>query len=491
MKISVSFLALISCVVGVRATSNGTQPAIKKTLTGHIDASQVMTFVYVPFEIEPGTTSLYVLQNYSKKGAGNSLDLGVFDQRGHHIADGQNGTSGFRGWSGGFRNNFTITPSWATPGYNAGPLSPGTWNVILGPYGSVPEGIDWQLDIEMGFEPIGEDTYYSTDFATINMDMQPMKHREVAAWYRGDFHMHTVHSDGRYTPDQQIQNALNRNLSFIFFSEHNTDTNNEIIGAYQTHLAPNLLIGRAIEVTTRHGHWQAIGLQESRIIDWRYHPGDTPGFPEATEIVHRAGGIVSVNHPFQLCDRCNWTLDWDHNDAIEVWNGPWDPTDEISIRKWQSELVAEKLITGIGGSDAHSFPDVLGLPTTVVKTLGRSQAAIIEAVKYGRAYLLQGPGMDLSFTVKTHSSVSEIGDIVAQPQHGHGNGDATAILSTGGLHGMKACFVSDKGYFFNKTISGRDSITRPVPSHAKFVRVEVRNSTGDAMLALTNPIWFS
>jgi hypothetical protein len=483
-------LALLGCVAVAFAggQNNGDhvdQPhhrqPVKNTLTGHIDASQVMTFVYVPFDVEDGTTSIYVLQNYSAKGNGNSLDLGVFDQRGHYIADGQNGTSGFRGWSGGFRNNFTITPSWATPGYNAGPISSGTWNIALGPYQSIPEGIDWRLDIEMGFDPV--ETYYSTDYATINLDMQPMQRRPEAAWYRGDFHMHTVHSDGHYTPDQQIHNALNRNLSFIFFSEHNTDTNNEIIGAYQAHLAPDLLIGRAIEVTTRHGHWQAIGLQEGQIIDWRYHPGDNPGFPQAADVVHHAGGIVSVNHPFQLCGRCNWTLDWDHNDAIEVWNGPWDPTDEISVKKWQSELVAGKLITGIGGSDAHGPPDVLGRPTTIVKSQGRNQVAIVEGVKYGRAYLVEGPGMDLSFTVKSLSGVAEIGDIVPLV------GNATALLTTQGLQGLKACFISEKGYFYNTTVVDGKTLSRAVPSQSKFVRIEVRNGT-DTMIALTNPVRF-
>jgi hypothetical protein len=279
----VGLVGLVGCAAVAFADGDhdnqdgGHHEPIKKTLTGHIDPSQVMTFVYVPFDVEEGTMSIHVLQNYSQKGAGNALDLGVFDQRGYHIADGQNGTSGFRGWSGSLRNNFTITPGLATPGYNAGPIYPGTWNVILGPYQSTPQGIDWRLDIEMGFDAVT--SYYSTDYATVNLDLQPMQKREESAWYRGDFHMHTVHSDGRYTPDQQIQNALNRNLSFIFFSEHNTDTNNEIIGAYQAHLAPDLLIGHAIEVTTRHGHWQAIGLAEGQIVDWRYHPGDNPGFP--------------------------------------------------------------------------------------------------------------------------------------------------------------------------------------------------------------------
>lgn len=321
---------------------------IKKSLTGHIDPSQVYSFVYVPFDVEPGTTSIYVLQNYSAKGAGNSLDLGIFDQRGYQLAGAMNDTFGSRGWSGGFRNNFTITPAGATPGYNPGPISPGTWNVVLGPYASLPQGIDWQLDIEMGFDPV--DSYFEPAYANVNLDpiCNGCVENEGFQWMRGDFHMHTVYSDGQYTPDQQIHNALSRNLSFIFFSDHNTDTSNAIAGSYQASLAPELLIGRAIEVTTRHGHWQAVGLEREQLIEWRYHPGDNPGYEAATEAVHRSGGFVSINHPFIACPACNWTFpDWEHNDAIEVWNGVWDATDQQAVEKWHELLVSGKLTTAI------------------------------------------------------------------------------------------------------------------------------------------------
>lgn len=487
MRLSASLLAVIPMLGAVSAT----RAPIKKTLTGHIDPSQVFSFVYVPFEVEPETTSIYVLQSYSSKGAGNSLDLGIFDQRGYSLMDAQNGTTGSRGWSGGFRNNFTITPSWATPGYNPGPISPGTWNVVLGPYASLPQGIDWQLDIEMGFEPVDDNGYFSPAYASVNLDpiCNGCAETKEFSWLRGDFHMHTVYSDGKYTPDQQINMAVHRNLSFIFFSDHNTDTSNAIIGAYQASLAPDLLIGRAIEVTTRHGHWQAVGLDRDQLIEWRYQLNDNPGYEAATHQVHRSGGFVSVNHPFANCPACNWGFpDWDHNDAIEVWNAAWDPTDQQAVQKWQQLLVDGKFTTAIGGSDAHSFPALNGLPTTIVKSRGRSQAAIVEAVKAGRAYLVQGPGMDLAFSVDipSRSTTAEIGDKISVDAGAAGS----AILSTQGLTSHKACFLTEKGYFFNTSIVDGQEIKKLVPPGSSFVRIEVRNQTDDAMVALTNPVWF-
>lgn len=391
-------------------------------------------------------------------------------------------------------NNFTISAAGATPGYNPGAIEPGQWNVALGPYASVPQGIDWTLDITMGYGNVGPD--FTPAFAQVDMNPSCSGCQETTdfKWYRGDFHMHTVYSDGRYTPDQQLQNALSQGLDFAFLSDHNTDTSNLVAGAYQRQYAPNLMVGRAIEVTTRSGHWQAVGLDRDQIIEWRYTPqGNSPGYAAAgyaaaTDQVHKAGGFTSVNHPYANCPACNWSLDWDHNDAIEVWNSVWDPADQQSVDQWQSQLVAGKIVTAIGGSDSHSPPSINGLPTTVVKARGRSQAAIVQGVRAARAYLVEGPGMDIAFEVQDRSlpAPAQIGDKLSTSSNG-----ATAVFTGTGFTGQKACFVNENGYFYNTSIVDGTPISQSVPASSKFVRVEVRNATTtDDMLGLTNPVWF-
>ena len=96
------------------------------SLSGHIDPSEIFSFVYAPFNVTSDVTSITVYQNYSYKGAGNALDLGIFDPNGISPINSETGFSGSRGWSGGSRSNFTISAADATPGYNAGPLLPGT-----------------------------------------------------------------------------------------------------------------------------------------------------------------------------------------------------------------------------------------------------------------------------------------------------------------------------------------------------------------------------
>ncbi len=71
---------------------------------------------YLPVEVPPGSAGLRVELDYDQSGA--ILDLGCF------------GPAGFRGWSGGARSSFVITPGEATPGYLPGELEPGRWHVV-------------------------------------------------------------------------------------------------------------------------------------------------------------------------------------------------------------------------------------------------------------------------------------------------------------------------------------------------------------------------
>ncbi|KAJ9615021.1 hypothetical protein H2200_001095 [Cladophialophora chaetospira] len=468
------FLAIYSLLTAATllVVGSAARSPTNLTLTGHITPDQIFSFVNTP----------------SKALALNSLDLGIFDPHGVGATNSETGFSGSRGWSGGFRNNFTLSGWDATPGYSAGPLLLGTWNVVLGPYATNRSGIDWTLDISLSYDVPSDSVLWSPALAPIYKQTFPAS--SPSRWLRGDFHMHSIYSDGRYLPSEQIAHALEYNLDFIFFSEHNTDSGNNNIGRWIPANASNLLIGRAIEVTTRHGHWQAIGLERFQQVDWRHtNASNDTGYVDAATQVRNSGGIVSINHPFENCSRCDWTLDWEHNDAIEVWNGRFDDKDEMAIKFWQSELVKGKKITALRGSDAHSPPDINGLPTTVVKVEDeKSQLSIVEGVKRGRVYLVEGPGMKLDFGVvyAGGSKKADIGNIIARTDL---DNNSYASFSATGFQGAKACFVTEVGYVKNVSIVNAQQIQHGVAA-MEFIRVEVRNGS-DILLGLTNPIYFS
>ncbi len=364
---------------------------------------------------------------------------------------------------------------------NAGPILPGTWNVVLGPYATNRSGIDWKLDISLS-HTLSNATPWSPS-------LPPMYKGPLTAptWLRGDFHMHSIYSDGRYLPSQQINNALAQDLDFIFFSEHNTDGGNNDIARWIPVNASELLICRAIEVTTRFGHWQAIGLERGQQVDWRYtNASNDGGFADAATQVLNSGGVVSINHPFTNCSRCDWTMgDWEHNQAIEVWNGRYDELDGRAVKFWQGELANGKKVAAIGGSDAHSFPDMVGIPTSVVLVEEeKSQSAIVRAVKKGRVYLVEGPGMEIEFEVLYAGGAAAMGQTIALD-----GANATARFVGKGFDGAQACWVSERGYFRNVSIVDGQKIEQVV-ANMQFIRVEVRNSS-DTLLGLTNPVYLA
>ena len=117
-------------------------PDLTITHEGTLQPAQEKTYVHLPFEVPAGAIRIQVEYHYSRQigsdpllTGGNTIDLGIFDERGIDFS-----SAGFRGWSGSERSSFFITATDATPGYLAGPLTPGQWHVLLGLYKIAPEG---------------------------------------------------------------------------------------------------------------------------------------------------------------------------------------------------------------------------------------------------------------------------------------------------------------------------------------------------------------
>ncbi|KAL5333620.1 polymerase/histidinol phosphatase-like protein [Aspergillus crustosus] len=247
----------------------------------------------------------------------------------------------------------------------------------------------------------------------------------------------------------------------------------------------DMLIGRGMEVTTRFGHWQAVGIEHSQTPEWRYEPNSTE-FAHAVEQIHRVGGFVSVNHPYMPCKECIWNLDLEYKyaDAIEIWNeGVTQDINEAAISLWQDLLVQGRRITGLGGSDTHNPPSMIGWPTTKVKARSLSTAAVVEGVKRRRVYIVNRPDQEIDFTIVGEGVHAQIGDVLQ-----HSDARLTARLVTAGFEAQTASFISEKGYILNQTVVDGEEVTFDVEAGTKFLRVEVHNGTG-FYLGITNPIF--
>ena len=185
--------------------------------------------------------------HFSLLGIGrNVLDLGIFGPAGHELGNAE----GFRGWSGGARAGFMLSATNATPGYLTGPIDPGQWALALGPVVLNPLGMDWRAQIVLtrGVQP------------SIRRLIDPVRWRAEVAESAGTvaiYIMHTVHSDGRHRIADMAAAATSAGLDFIVSTDHNTSSANRALAATT---GDGLLVVAGEEVTTRHGHWLAVGL---------------------------------------------------------------------------------------------------------------------------------------------------------------------------------------------------------------------------------------
>ncbi|MFJ4574453.1 CehA/McbA family metallohydrolase [Streptomyces sp. NPDC098085] len=468
------------------ATGDGA-PDRTRTVRGTLPAGSP-DYVYLPVEVPCGVREIAVSYTYGKTPVpagtqGNALDIGIFDERGTEL-----GGRGFRGWSGGARTAFFIRADEATPGYIAGPVRAGTWNIALGPYTVAPEGLPYEVTVTLRFGPTG-----STPKPVYPPERAKGRGR---AWYRGDCHLHSVHSDGRRTPAEIAAAARAAGLDFINSSEHNTYSAH---GAWGGLWGDDLLVLTGEEITTRNGHVIALATDPGTWIDWRYRARDNR-FGHYAKAVRRAGGLVVPAHPHATCIGCHWKFGFGEADAVEVWNGAYTPEDEIALAEWDNSLVAavrssKPWVPAMGNSDAHREPDRVGLPQTVVLADELSRGAIVAGIRAGRSYIAESSAVSLSFGASggrgRHAGIGERLRV-------DGDGaPVTVRLEVTGAPGCTAHFVTDQGTLFTAALpeSGAGTVEwSTTPAYAAYVRAEVRHPATvpglpGALAALTNPVF--
>lgn len=449
-----------------------------RTVTGRFGPGNP-DWYYLPVRIPRGVRQIDVVYSYDRPTVpagtrGNACDIGIFGPEGFELGN----QRGFRGWSGGFRDRFSISAAQATPGYIPGPITPGTWHIILGPYTIAPQGMNYTVDITL--------TYGAPEPAFVPKPAPvtaPARQRG-RAWYRGDLHLHTVHSDGRRTPDQLVAAARAAGLDFIVSTEHNTQSAHLHWGDYAT---DDLLILNGEEVTTRSGHWPAIGIPAGKWVEWRYRAGDRVGFRQFVSEVHRAGGLVTAAHPFAVCFGCSYEYQYELADLVEVWNGPWTPDDEATVTHWHGLLCSGRWIPAVGVSDAHHPEQVVGLPHTVVFAGSLRREHLLAGLKAGRSYVAESSAVSLSFTASADGRTAGIGERLPADT----GTPVTVEVAVSGVPGTTVVIYDQVGP--ERTGAVGDSGTATVtwttyPRYTRWVRAEVRRPS-NAMVALTNPIF--
>lgn len=437
-------------------------------------------WAYVPFDVPPGVHRIDVSTSHERFSllgvAGNVLDLGIFGPAGRELGN----AAGFRGWSGGARAGFSLSSTGATPGYLAGSIDPGQWALAMGPVVLSPFGMEWQADVTL-HRGTPRDALQQADHTPVTAGSRG------TGWYRGDLHVHTVHSDGSLATSDVVTAARSAGLDFVVSTDHNTNSaNREWAGG----VTEGLLVVAGEEVTTRHGHWLAVGLQPHGWVDWRYSPRDGV-FARYAEDVQADGGLVVAAHPSVPLPGSLWEFGYGAVDAVEVWNGKWNLDDEASLRTWLRLLRGGRRITAVGSSDSHGPHQPIGRPHTVVRADDLSAPALVDALRRGRCYIAESSGVAVSLTCATGQRSAGPGETL----HGVGGDMVTITGTVVGAPDTVVAIIADIGCIARVSIggSGEGEVewTGRV-ADIRFALVEVRHAARRRlrpMAALTNPVW--
>lgn len=324
-------------------------------------------YVRVPFEIPAGTDSFEVRITYDRDAS--VVDLGC------------EGADAWRGWSGGARTSFVICTDDATPGYLPGPLEPGEWAVVLGVHRLPSGGAPVDVEIRMPAESAMDHGPLAAPVSGIRKGSE----RQLPApsglrWFAGDFHGHTVHSDGQESISGLAALGAAAGLDFLAVTDHNTTSHHAHLPATGRAHGITLLPGQ--EVTTHRGHANAFG--DIGWIDFR-RPAQ-----EWVDDVERRGGVLSVNHP--ISGDCSWLHPLERTPrAIELWHSTWYreliATSPLAFfERWNPDTVL------LGGADFHMRSEGVGpgTPTTWVAAEDASPEAILAGVAAGRTAIMGG-----------------------------------------------------------------------------------------------------
>jgi hypothetical protein len=315
---------------------------------------------YLPVEVPAGTAAVRVALAFPAA-SGAVLDLGCLDP------------AGFRGWSGGARSSFVVSAQWATPGYLAGPVAAGLWQVVIGLYQVPAGGVPFAVTAECLDAVPAAPVTPAPPVPAARPARRSLPAVSGYAWLAGDLHAHTVHSDGALSVAELACYAAAQGLDFVAVTDHNTVSHHASLALASARYGVTLLPGQ--EVTTASGHAGVLG--DTGWIDFRE---PAPSWLSAAE---SAGGLMSVNHPFA------GPVSWLHAmprrpPLLEVWHWSWlDPSWTTPFSWWQAW---DPAAIPVGGSDWHRPGDdaPLGTPTTWVLSADASVSGVLEGLRAGR-----------------------------------------------------------------------------------------------------------
>lgn len=397
------------------------------------------TYYYVPFDVPENVIKITVSYDYYRPTKGmlsdlkptNCIDIGLSDSEGN-----------FLGWSGSAHPSISVGEYSSSNGYLCKKIEAGKWQIIVGAYHVLPEGVEVTYNID--FEFAGEKLLY------------------------GDLHIHSDASDGKYDAFEIGKKAKEKGLDFVALANHNNYSLN-----FSLPQMNGFTFIPAVEWTHYKGHINFFGVKAP--FGNSFIANSNEEMQKLIDEARGKGAVISVNHP--KCRFCPYLWE-DENafDMMEIWNGPMRPTNVDGIAWWTELLKKGRHIPAVGGSDYHSPKGLakIGNPVTAVYSASPSAEDILDGIRNGHCFVAYGrdaPVIDLRY------GNYRMGDTAERET------DVQLEVTVKNLQNGKIILVTD---FEEKEInSGKIKIR-----DEKFAYIKIVGGRGRKVLAVSNPIYF-
>ena len=207
----------------------------------------------------------------------------------------------------------------------------------------------------------------------------------------GDFHMHTVNSDGKLTTVERVREAYDFGYDVIAVTDHSNNRGNRLARQAGEQLGLVVLTGFETGIRGKE-HMNVLGTPLDYIPKCNHVMAETPDGPGAyyrTELkrIADAGGFILYNHPHVgYREPVEWGVAQGYIQGIEVKNGVvgsgWNTTN--SHGAWcYPDAFAYALthnLTLFANSDAHGPRNPKDRWVTLVLATERSREAVMEAL---------------------------------------------------------------------------------------------------------------
>ncbi|MBO5822476.1 MAG: CehA/McbA family metallohydrolase [Lentisphaeria bacterium] len=223
----------------------------------------------------------------------------------------------------------------------------------------------------------------------------PGKSPETLQVFKANLHTHSTTSDGKFTPQQQIDQYAERGYNVLSLTDHGKHNDLDALD----HRGMTLIPGMELHPMGPRGiKWHLLALNVSK----RVPEGIPENAQEIIDIVNREGGMVFAAHPYWCGFTSAELLTLNDLAGIEVSNTSTRYIGkELNMQIWDELLDAGKLYPALSVDDSHR-PRDLFRNWTMICAKDNSVEALSAALKAGSVYSTQGPDFyKISFDGKT------------------------------------------------------------------------------------------